>query len=291
MPTREHKNRLSLQAMVLPVKALFFRLSLFFAILASLAVILFSHRSGNTATERLRTAVMDVVTPVLGIFARPVDAYHDAREKLHQIVWLYSENERLRQENATLKHAQLRAVELGFENAQLRSLLNVASEGSVSFITARVVGATATPYSHSVLLNAGMSQGIHKGQAVRNANGLVGRVQEVGNHSARVLLLTDVQSRIPVIAENSGERAILAGDNSPYPALKHLPPDTRIKDGDRLVTSGDGGIFPPGIPVGMIRKFGSKEITVKPAADQGRLHYVNVLDYTETESRKPETVQ
>ena len=121
---------------------------------------------------------------------------------------------------------------------------------------------------------------MHKGQAVINNEGLTGRVVSAGQHSARILLLTDLNSRIPVIMESSREKAVLAGDNTPHPRLKFLAVDARVNVGDRIVTSGQGGVFPPGLPVGVVSLVSEERALVQPYVNWDRLEHVTVLDYT-----------
>ena len=104
----------------------------------------------------------------------------------------------------------------------------------------------------TVLVNAGTDDRVARGQAAITGEGLVGRLTEVGNRAARVLLITDLNSRIPVTIESSHANAVLAGDNSERPRLLYLPSPDAVKIGDRIVTSGEGGVFPPGLPVGVV---------------------------------------
>ena len=123
----------------------------------------------------------------------------------------------------------------------------------------------------------GKADRIEKGDAVVNGEGLIGRVAEAGRRSGRVLLISDLNSRIPVVAEKSRIRAILAGDNSPSPKLAFLSPNARLDVGDRIVTSGHGGVFPSGLPVGRIASVADGVIRVEPFADFHRLEYVRII--------------
>jgi rod shape-determining protein MreC len=131
----------------------------------------------------------------------------------------------------------------------------------------------------TVIVNAGADQGVAKGMAAVNERGLVGRVIEVGRRSARVLLLTDFNSRVPVMVEPSRDQAILAGDNSREPALVFLPLNPRLSVGDRVVTSGRGGVLPPGLAVGVVSRIDDHKVTVAPFVDWDRLAYLRLLEY------------
>jgi rod shape-determining protein MreC len=156
-------------------------------------------------------------------------------------------------------------------------MLNFVPERGASFTAARVIGDSGGVFVRSVLINAGKADRIEKGDAVVNGEGLIGRVAEAGRRSGRVLLISDLNSRIPVVAEKSRIRAILAGDNSPSPKLAFLSPNARLDVGDRIVTSGHGGVFPAGLPVGRIASVADGVIRVEPFADFHRLEYVRII--------------
>jgi rod shape-determining protein MreC len=131
----------------------------------------------------------------------------------------------------------------------------------------------------TLLVNAGQREGVKKGQAVVTGDGLAGRIVEIGSKSARVLLLTDLNSRVPVIVETSRYRGILAGDNTDRPRLIFLPANAKTSNGQRVVTSGHGGVFPPGLPIGTISAVGDGDIRIQPFADWERVEYLSVLLY------------
>jgi rod shape-determining protein MreC len=138
----------------------------------------------------------------------------------------------------------------------------------------------------AVLVNAGSQQGVAKGQAVTDGRYVIGQVITAGRLSARILLITDLNSRVPVMIERSGDRAILAGDNSPLPSLKFLPVGAELHEGDRILTSGDGGVFPARLPVGEA-VMTADGLRIRPLVDFARLEYALILDYHFPELREP----
>ena len=130
-----------------------------------------------------------------------------------------------------------------------------------------------------MLLNIGYQPGVGKGHAVVTGEGLVGRVESVGGRATRVLLISDLNSRIPVLIESTRTRAILAGNNSNRPSLIHLVSGATVSPGDRIVTSGHGGVFPVGLPVGLVDAVNEVSITVLPFVPRDRLEYVRILDF------------
>src|SRR5258708_3258984 len=199
--------------------------------------------------EQVRTMVADAFVPLLDALSRPVATVAEMGQKAAAMMNVYSENRRLREENDRLLRWETVARNLETENRSLRDVLRLAPESSASYVTAPVVGDAAGMVVRSVLVTARARDGAAKGQTAITGDGLVGRVGEVGERSARILLLTDLNSQVPVLIENSRARAILAGDNSDQPKLTFLPSDVRPQAGDRIVTSGHAGVFPPGLPV------------------------------------------
>lgn len=247
-------------------------------VLASFALMLLG-KADTILVERLRVLIDDGVTPVLQVLSRPASAVASVVNAVHDLAALRAENVRLAEENARLMHWQTVARELDNENKVLRSQLNYSPDPDSAFITARVVGDTGTAFARSVLIDAGSSAGVRKGQAVVAGENLVGRVAEVGNRVGRILLLTDPSSDIPVMVEGSRAKAILAGDNTDRPRLNYLSPNSNPQVGNRIVTSGHGGAFPPGMPVGVIASIQDGIVRVEPFVHRYQLEYVTVVDY------------
>jgi rod shape-determining protein MreC len=143
-----------------------------------------------------------------------------------------------------------------------------------------VIGDSGSAYVRTKLLDAGARDGVAKGQAAITNDGLVGRVVEVGERSSRLLLVTDLNSRIPVVVEATRQRAILAGDNTETAYLALLAQNARIEIGARIVTSGHGGLLPPGLPIGKVSAVGDGENRVQPLVDFSLLEYVLLADGT-----------
>ncbi len=229
--------------------------------------------------ERFRAQVTDTVAPILDVLSRPVDAAIQVVDQFNELANLRADNQRLREDRVRLLQWQAVARRLEAENNSLRDILNFVPGPQASFVTARVIADSGNAFAHSLLLNAGERDGVSKGQAVITGDGLVGRINSVGARSARLLLITDLNSRIPVVVESTRTRAILAGDNNYRPRLIHLPPGAAVSPGDRVVTSGHGGAFPPGLPVGAVASVSDAAIVVQPFAGRDRLEYVRIVDF------------
>jgi len=244
---------------------------------AAFAIMLFG-RFDPATVERVRLVVTDVAAPILDAASQPLAAVNRGVDNVQAWLTLHDELDRLRDENERLRQWQAAARRLEAENASLRGLLNVRSDQPPSFISARVIADAGVPFVRTVLVNAGHRDGIRRGQAVMNADGLLGRVVEVGERSARILLLTDLNSRVPVTNLNSGLRGVLAGDNRERPQLAFLPNQMQVAVGDRIVTSGHGGVLPQGLPVGVVSGVDGV-IRVQLLANSDQLEFVRIVRY------------
>jgi len=250
---------------------------------ASLFVLAFAlmmlGKAENVLVERTRVVISDIAAPILDGLSRPVATVTELVTQTSEMMNLRDENVRLREENARLRAWHGVATHLVAENEALRGLLRYAPPARGGFISARVVGDGGGPFVRSALISSGARDGISKGLAVLNEEGLVGRVTEVGQRSARLLLLTDFNSRIPVVLESSRDRAILAGDNSPQPRLALLSANARPRIGERVVTSGHGGLLPAGLAVGVVLGARDGQMRVQPFVNWDRLEYVRIVDF------------
>ncbi len=229
--------------------------------------------------EHMRSGIVDTLAPALDAVSRPMSFAAAQMQRITDYLHLQSENETLRVENAQMVQWQNTALALANENKELRALLNYKTEPKLSYISARVIADTGGPFVRSMVITAGSVDGVREGMAAMTGEGLIGRVVEVGNWSARILLITDLNSRLPVTLADGGDHAILAGDNSAQPKLLYLPQDAILKPGTRVITSGHGGIFPPNLPVGVIASITLGSFTVEPLAELGRISQVRLVDF------------
>lgn len=229
----------------------------------------------------VRSSVSDMVAPVLIVLSEPFRQISTMTGSVTGISELRAENARLRAENVRLREWYQTALMLESENQSLQALLNVKPDPSHHFITARVIADSGNAFVKSAIVAAGRNDNVQKGQAVLSGHGLIGRIIESGRNSARILLLTDMNSRVPVVLEGSRQKAILAGTNADLPLLKYLPVDGDIKDGTRVMSSGDGGMFMPGLPIGVIATGDDGLPYVKPYADISRITHVRIVDFAE----------
>lgn len=249
------------------------------AAITLLIFILFSERSQSGFATSLRTMVMDGLVPVLDILSKPVDAVDHAADGVTSMLDLQAENTRLKTENERLLQWQSAALRFESENQALRTLLNYHPAKTKSYVTAKVIGNAGNSLAHRIRIDAGSAQGIRKYQAVMNEQGLVGRVIVVGKSSAEILLITDMNSRIPVMTDPSGLQAILSGDRSDLPYLALASARHEPVLGEMVVTSADGDIFPAGLPIGKVFSNEDGHWNVRPLVDASALRYVRVMAF------------
>ncbi len=249
----------------------------FVLIVASVAMLAFSIISPQ-ATSGLRSGVSDVFAPVLQTIGKPVQDAAVFVRGVTGLAELQAENTRMRAENEKLRDWYQTALVLDAENKSLRDLLNVKLEPQSRYITTRILADSGRSFVKSLLVSSGTKDGVQKGQAVISGEGLVGRVVEVGKNTSRILLITDINSRVPVLVENSSQHAILAGANNNLPSLTHIPAGSEVEEGARIVTSGHGGLFAKGTPIGRVVYDESKAPRVELFADFDRMVYVRVVD-------------
>jgi rod shape-determining protein MreC len=249
--------------------------SLFFLLVAAI-FLTFSALSPQGASD-VRARLSDLMAPTLQVVSAPVQNAVSFVRGVSGLAHMQSENQRLLEENIQLKAWYQTAQNLQMENEALQALLKVKIHPKSNFITARILTDTGNRFVKSLLVTAGSGDGVHKSQAVISEDGAIGRIVEVGQNVSRILLMTDINSRIPVMIEDGAFHAILAGQNDANPVLEHLPADVTIKDGSRIITSGRGGIFQPGLPVGRVVQEGGV-YKVELFADLSRLMYVRIIE-------------
>ena len=277
MSIRTRKHGLIFVA-AMPWRQMTQRFSFVLFMLLSCGILVFGKIQPATV-ENIRVHAVDGLAPVLDAIQRPVTAINNLTLYVNSYFSLRSENEKLRADLAQLKEWQNAIVSMQSENRELRNLLHFKAEPGFAYISARIIADTGGPFVRSMVVTAGSVDGVREGMAVMSGDGLVGRVVEVGDWSSRVLLITDLNSRIPVTVSGTSDRAILSGDNSPTPKLLYLPQDSSTVVGALVVTSGHGGVFPPNLPVGIVTDLSHGAYGIEPAADLNRINYVRLVDF------------
>ncbi|MEE9454772.1 MAG: rod shape-determining protein MreC [Paracoccaceae bacterium] len=240
-------------------------------------------RIDNPRVERLRVAMVDRFYPSFEWALVPVTNLTRMVTDFQSYTQVYKRNQELRRELQRMKGWREAALQLEQKNAQLLALNNVKLNPVLSFITGEVMTDSGGPFSQSALVNIGRQDGVSDGSAAVDGLGLVGRISGVGERTARVLFLTDVSSSVPVIIVPSGRRAIVRGDNTVIPPLDFLDSEVGVHAGSRVLTSGDGGVFPADILIGQIAIDPKGRFRVRLAADYESLEFIRILRATPRE--------
>lgn len=252
------------------------KISLFLLILISIILFLVN-RFNPESLENFRVEVTDYVNPVANYFEGIADSVSLVFEQIDNILHAntYSRQLRIaRDENFKLK---LELLNLREENKKMQTLLNFIPYKGREFYTARIISRAPGPFVQSAYIKSKDVSKIEKDNVVMNDDGLVGQVESVAEDVANIILITDRRSNIPVKCKNSGKRAILEGMGSITPELGYLLSTKNLSVGEEILTSGDGGVFPPDIPVGYIEKIENERVFVSTYANMESLDYVFIL--------------
>lgn len=240
-------------------------------------------RIDSPRVERFRAALVDAVVPNMDWALLPVTRAAAMIDDFQSYTRIYEQNKELKRELQQMKAWKEAALQLEQKNARLLDLNQVRLDTKLTHVTGVVLADSGSPFRQSVLLNVGARDGIRDGWATMDGIGLVGRISGVGERTSRVILVTDSNSRIPVTVQPSGQKGLLSGDNSPLPPLEFLEKPDEVRPGDRVVTSGDGGVFPAGLLVGQVALDTDRRLRVILSADYQRLEFLRVLRSHELE--------
>ncbi len=236
-------------------------------------------RIDSPRVERFRAQVLDTVVPSMEWAMVPVTALVNLSRDFQSYQRLSEQNQELRSELRLMRAWKEAALQLEQENARLLDLNNVRLDPRLTYVTGVVMADSGSPFRQSVLLNVGERDGIKDGWATMDGIGVVGRISGVGADTARVILMTDASSAIPATIQPSGQTALITGDNSAAPTVEFLENRELVRPGDRVVTSGDGGVFPGGLLIGQIAVDPGGRLRVRLSADFERLEFLRVLRF------------
>lgn len=234
-------------------------------------------RIDSPRVERFRAVFIDRVVPNMDWAMAPVTKLVGMVEGFQSYARIYEQNQELRRELQQMKAWKEAAVQLEQQNAKLLAQNQVRLDPKLTSVSGVVMADSGSPFRQSVLINVGARDGIVDGWATMDGLGLVGRISGVGQTTSRVVLLTDAASRIPVTIQPSGQKAMLVGDNSPAPPVEFVETPEQVRPGDRVISSGDGGVFPAGLLVGQVELGTDRRLRVRLAADYERLNFLRVL--------------
>ncbi|MBA2589545.1 MAG: rod shape-determining protein MreC [Alphaproteobacteria bacterium] len=262
--------------------------------LAIVLVLLGKAQSG--LLDRARVHITDMMAPVLQTVRAPVAGFDRWMGSVTEIFSVYQQNLKLKEENARLRQWRNVAIVLQGRVGRYQTLLHAVPDPQMNAVLARVIGRANRPFLQTMILDAGREHHALPGQAVVDARGMIGRIYLTGSRTSWVILLTDLNSRIPVtIAASSGNsgniQAMMTGDNSAYPTIDMVSHTVTLHDGDQVTSSGDGGLLPSGLPIGTVAGDGRGGWRVALLADPGASQDVEILNFSKPPETPPATAQ
>lgn len=264
-------------------RRVFRKIWLGFIIIVAFFFILFA-KPDAYLVEKISQFAIDVFTPVVDFVSKPFRYVENLIKNAKEMTKAFEENKKLKSEVKELRSELSQLLYLKEVNKELKEIVNYKETFDHDFVTARVMADNGSPFYDSFLIDAGKEENIKIYMPVLSDGGLIGRVVFITNSYARVLQITDMNSKIPVMVERTRTRGILEGNRSPYPNLINLENKTPVKAGDRIVTSGIDGYFPDGLPIGIIADIDEENnILVQPFSSFSRTEFVKVILYNEKE--------
>lgn len=249
--------------------ALLFFCSIFFILLSTV---------DSPVVNGIDKAALKVTGPLMQVVEYPARILHRAYTYLYDIGRIYIDNRELRAENKQMLILQNKVRSLEVENQLLSRLLNYVPPPEANFISAKIIAESSDNFTHILFIYVG-DEPVKKGQVVLGEESVIGRIDAVSGHYAKVILVTDINSKIPVVVERTRARGILSGDNTALPSLIFTRSTADIQEGDIIVTSGVGGMFPAGLLIGFVSLVQNNTIKVETLADISRVEYVRIVDY------------
>ena len=252
--------------------------------IAAIIIISFSFfilwRIDNPRAELIRIAVIDKIVPNLDWAITPATKVSQMAQNFQNYKRLYDQNQELRNELQKMRSWREAALQLEQENARLLDLNKVKLNPKLNYVSGKILVDSGNIFRQSAIINLGSLDGIVEGWAAMDGLGLVGRISGVGKKTSRVLFLTDTSSNVPVLIKPSNQRAILSGDNSIQPNLLFIENNKQIQPGDRILTSGDGGVFPANLLIGQVSLNNLNQFKAQLSANFSGLEYLRIIRHS-----------
>lgn len=264
----------------IPLRALIAQASVGVLLLSAI-VLIFVARGHSDTFSTVRMSMANAVRPILTAVQEPVTWSQNWLGQMQTVAVLQLENKALREEVSTLREWHTEAVRLNAENRALRALLQTKQPHEITSAAGTVLADNGSSFGHSVLVTTPPDFLIQRGQVAMTGAGMVGRVVDVSANGnlARVLLLDDPASRVPVMIGETRMRAILSGQGSHELLLEHLPDNAQIQVNDKIVTSGNDGVLPSDMALARVTRIEGDRIFAEPLAPLDRLEWLRLIDF------------
>ncbi len=230
-------------------------------------------------TDGITMEIVESSMPIARVVSMPLNSVVNVTINFQELIDARNRNAVLIKENEQLKSLYIKSLNIHQENKQLKEILKYVGLRSTKFLVARLIAHPYQTYSRNVFIDSGENQGVKEDDIVTGNNALIGRVGQVNAGKSRVLLATDINSRIPVIVSGARTKGILAGNNTNVMEILYLERVHHITVGDMVFTSGDGDAMPPGLLVGVITKVDKGYAAVEMIENVKNLDVVSVVNY------------
>lgn len=251
--------------------------TLFFSFLCVICLI--SSKVDRDFAKNVSEFFINISVPVAKIAAYPFNATISLVTEFGDLVEAKQENEQLKEDLNRMRSLYVDSINIHEENKELRKMLNFISSKSANFKVARMIGRSKPIFNQKIFIDAGKDRDLKEGEIVIGKLGIIGRIAEVYDNKSQIILLNDATSRIPVIASESRDKAVLSGDGSGMMEMLYLPKNHNIKVGDRIFTSGDGDTLPSGLLAGIVRKSNNDSVLVEMVEDVNNANLVTIVSY------------
>ena len=263
-------------------------------VIALAVVLVLLGRAQSGLFDQARARLTDLMAPPLEVARAPLRGFDRFMGSITEIFTVYKQNLQLKEENARLRQWRNVAIVLQGRVNRYQSLLHAVPDPKLNSVLARVIGRASRPFLQTMILDAGKRHKVMPGQAVMDARGMIGRIYLTGQRTSWVILLTDLNSRVPVtIASVGGHgnvQAMMTGDNTVQPILGMVSRIENLRAGDQVVSSGDGGFLPAGLPIGtVVEDRGIWRVTL--LADPASSQDVEVLNFSQPPEALPPAAQ
>lgn len=265
------------------------QLPLVIVLALAVALVLLGRAQANLF-DRARTAIIDKLEPVLVVVHAPVVQFDRFIGSINELFAVYQQNLALKDENARLKQWRNVAVVMQDRVKRYQALLHAVPDPDIHSVLSQVIGRANRPFLQTMILDAGLINNVKPGEAVVDARGMIGRIYLTGQHTSWVILLTDLNSRVPVTVAPGNHQAMMIGDNSEMPTLDTMSQTVTLHAGDQVVSSGDGGLLPPGLPIGTVVG-GAGHYRVALLADPASAQDVEILAFRRPPEQLPADTQ
>jgi rod shape-determining protein MreC len=231
------------------------------------------------------------MAPMLEKMRAPVAGFDRWIGSIGEIFSVYEQNLKLKEENARLRQWRNVAIVLQGRVNRYQALLHAVPDPQMNRVLARVIGRASRPFLQTMILDAGRGHKVLPGQAVMDARGMIGRIYLTGQRTSWVILLTDLNSRIPVTIAPRNVQAMMTGDNTANPVLNLMSHTVTLHAGEQVTSSGDGGLLPAGLPIGTVMSDGAGGWRVALLADAAASQDVEILNFSKPPEAPPASAQ